>query len=241
MKATGKASGRAGTFFVALILALWLAAASFMVVLSPPATRLLAELTVDDTNSIHSHEYLVSIAEASRAFCVGDDKAPIPLGDDETVAYTPRVISHLLDVRAVFQAVIVFFLIITVVVVMVLILYLRGGARRDILRIAELRKERRHRLGLQLILGACIPLALSVLIVGIGFLNFDALFIWIHSLFFTWDSYYFAEDSLLIQALPMNFWIGCGILWAVSLVVLCAISTVIGAGLRRRYGNSKPR
>ena len=71
-------------------------------------------------------------------------------------------------------------------------------------------------------------MALSVVLVLVGLLAFDALFAWIHSIFFAEGSWQFSYDALLIRALPEAFWMGCAATWAVSLVILCAISTTTG-------------
>jgi integral membrane protein (TIGR01906 family) len=63
---------------------------------------------------------------------------------------------------------------------------------------------------------------------------FDALFTWLHGLFFTSGTWVFPASSLLIQIFPENFWIGMGAVW-LSVSILCAIvSLVIGLLIRKK-------
>ena len=256
------------SFITGLVLALWLIAVSFMVVLSAPVTHVLADMTVDTSGSIHSHEYLVSIAEAARAFSLGDDAAPIPQGTDDRIAFTPDVIGHLLDVRGVFIAAIVFFWVITTATIVVLVLNVLVMRSSKLVKHAanyttaanavndtvscktaenpldvsgiKLYVKVRRRLGFALIAAGCFPLSLCIVFALIGLLAFDALFAWMHGIFFTEGSWQFSYDSLLIRALPQDFWMGCAAVWAVTLVILCLLSIGIGILIRRSYRKSMP-
>ena len=260
------------SFITGPLVAFWLVAASFMVTLSAPVTHLLADATVDASGTAHSHEYLVSIADATRAFALGDDGASIPQGSDERFAFTPEVIGHLLDVRAVFIAAVVFFWALTFVLIVVLaltLLFARRAKKSFASAAASLissppplvnptaseplvaspfvasAAQIRRSFGLALIVAGCVPLALGIVFTLIGVLAFDALFTWMHGLFFAEGTWQFSWDSLLILALPPGFWMGCAAVWAVSLAFFCLLGIVAGMVIRRRatirYGRPRPR
>jgi integral membrane protein (TIGR01906 family) len=203
----------------ALLFAVWLPLAALMVVLSPPATHLLAEQFVDTDNSELSHDYLVFIADETRAFALGDDSAELPLGTDQRREFPPDVIGHLLDVRAVFLTCIGIFVVISILV-LVLILILAISRRL-------------RRLSRPVALASVVPLAAAVLLAVLGALNFDVLFTLVHQVFFAQGSWLFAYDSLLICALPQPFWIGCAALWAIALALLSLLGIFASRLLRR--------
>ena len=206
---------------LSVLVAVWLAAASFMVVLNPVVTHQLAEATVDTAHSTLSHDYLVATADKARAFALGDDHAGLPRGADDRVAFTPDAISHLLSVRAVFSAVIVIFEIASALVL--------------IIGIPLLTAHRLRLLGSALIAGAAGLMAITAACaIAAWATSFDALFEAMHHLFFVKGTWAFAEDSLLICALPEHFWSGCALVWAAALILLCALATVAGVLLRRR-------
>ena len=204
----------------AVLLALALVGVSFMVVLTPAVTHNLAETHVSTEASGLSREYLVQIADATRAFALGDDAAELPLGSDERLAFTPEVISHLLDVRAVFIAIEVATILLVLLVAALLTMTQQKWGTRALAR--------------TLINGGAIPLILALVLIMAGVTDFDALFTAMHGLFFAEGSWTFSYDSLLISALPLPFWMGCAVVLAVTLVILCVSSIVIGLILRRR-------
>jgi integral membrane protein (TIGR01906 family) len=205
------------------LVSLWLLLASFMVVLSPPVTHLLAEQTVDMRNSQLSSDYLVRIADDTRAYCAGL-AVELPLGSDERLAFTPAVMAHLDDVRTVFVACQWAAALLT----LALAGYLLAIRRR------ALSPAGKKLLSQVLALGALIPLVLVALLAVIGFLSFDLLFSSLHRVLFAEGSWLFASDSLLIRALPEPFWLGCAIVWALSLLLLGAITLLLALRLRRR-------
>jgi integral membrane protein (TIGR01906 family) len=189
-----------------------------MVVLSPPVTHILASINVDTANSQLDHDTLVATADAVRDFSLGNDNAPLPKGTNERVAITPDAISHLLDVRAVFIGMEIAAAI-TTVLFLLLLVYL-------------LKKRGRQALAKPLIIAGIAPLALTLVLAILATVNFYALFAAMHSLFFADGTWTFAYNSLLICALPTNFWIGCAAIWAVTLVLFCAVSVVVGIRCR---------
>lgn len=62
--------------------------------------------------------------------------------------------------------------------------------------------------------------------------NFDGFFRTFHQLFFAQGNWEFPYDSLLICALPTEFWMGMGIVWLVVALVLAVLSIVIGRRLQ---------
>jgi integral membrane protein (TIGR01906 family) len=206
-------------FVLTVLTVLWLVAASFMVVLTPPVTHQLAEATVDTADSTQGHDYLVQMADATRAYCVGGSAASLPQGPDDRTQYTPSVMQHLSDVRGVFIGAQVFAAVVTVLLAVALIVRARKSGRRSLGRALEV--------------GGVVAVVLVAMLFAAGAANFDALFTMVHEIFFKAGSWLFNADSLLICALPQPFWMGCGIVWAVALAVLCAASVIVGHLLLR--------
>jgi integral membrane protein (TIGR01906 family) len=194
----------------AALVALWLLLASFMVVLLPPVTHVLAENTVDTRHSQLSRDYLVRIADDTRAYCVGLP-VELPTGEDERVAFTPTVMTHLSDVRAVFVACQWAALAVTLAL---------GGY-------LYATRRRRRRRAQALFAGAAVVFVVVVCLGAVGLLSFNALFTAVHRVFFAEGTWLFAPDSLLICALPEPFWMGCALVWASSLLLLCAIVSMV--------------
>ncbi|MDR3052459.1 MAG: DUF1461 domain-containing protein [Coriobacteriales bacterium] len=211
---------RAFSVLASIVLALWLVGASFMVVLSPPVTHGLASVFVDTQNSVKSHDYLVRIADDARSFAAGDDSVELPLGTDERVAFTPEVIEHLLDVRVVFLAAQLLTALLTVALVVLFVVAVRRWGAVSLKSVLRT--------------GGIIPWALAVVLVVVGMLSFEALFTAMHQLLFAAGTWTFSYDSLLICALPFDFWVGCAVVWAVALIVLCAVSVITSIVLKRR-------
>jgi integral membrane protein (TIGR01906 family) len=200
--------------------ALWLVAASFMWVLSPNVTHTMAGRTVNTQLSGLDRDYLVHIADETLAFSLGDENADLPIGTDDRVAFTPEILSHLRDVRVVFQGAIVFAVVMTVAVIALMVVNGRKGGRRPI--------------GRALVGGSLGAVATVTLLAVIGIMNFNALFAAMHKLFFADGTWTFANDSLLICALPQPFWMMCALTWAVALVILCVAALIVGLVLRRK-------
>ncbi|MDR2492931.1 MAG: DUF1461 domain-containing protein [Coriobacteriales bacterium] len=204
---------------IVAVAACWLVAASFMVVLSPQATRLMASATVAPGHVLYSREELIEAAEATRAFVTGDREVVLVASADERAGFTAEAISHLLDVRKVFSGAVVFFGA-TGVLLLTLCVY---GALLD----------RRKEIGGALVVGSLVPLALGGAVLVVGVLWFEQLFSALHGVFFAAGTWQFSYDSLLISALPQGFWMGCGLLWAVSLALFCAAGVILGLIIRR--------
>jgi integral membrane protein (TIGR01906 family) len=210
--------------FLAVLTVIWLFGASFRVLLFAPVTSFLAENTVNDGLSSFDHSQLVEVAEAGRAFVVGERGAELPEGDDARVSFTPDVASHMRDVRYVLQGVQIAVLVVTILLAVVLIF---PGRRRG-----------RAAMGNGLFLGGVAAIVVALLFALIGGINFDALFTAMHRVFFAEGSWTFAEDSLLICAYPLAFWVGMGIIWAIVLVFLSAFIAAVGFLLGRISGGT---
>jgi integral membrane protein (TIGR01906 family) len=205
------------SFFATAVTLAWLPLLALMVTLSAPVTNFLAELFVDTTNSELSHDYLVYIANETRAYTLGDDNANLPIFSgvglpDSSREYTNDVIAHLLDVRVVFQACINAFIIASIIL---LVCTITLALKHKYVYIARSLSQ-----------GATAVVALTVLIVILGVLNFNALFNAMHQVFFADGSWLFSYDSLLICALPEPFWIGCAIVLASTLLLFCTLAFV---------------
>jgi uncharacterized membrane protein len=88
-------------------------------------------------------------------------------------------------------------------------------------------------MGAGLFFGGVAAVVVALLVSVVGTISFDALFTGMHGLFFAEGTWTFAEDSLLICAYPLPFWIGMGITWAVTLVFLSAFVGAVGFLVRR--------
>ena len=201
--------------------------ASFRVVLLPPITTVLAQNTVNSPLSELSHSELVEVAQMGRAYVAGDRGAVLPEGSDEKVAFTPDVVSHMEDVRSVIFGA----LIVTLACVVLLIVCLVYAGR----------KAGKRTISFGLFFGGITAVVLALALSLIGYFNFDGLFTAMHTLLFANGTWTFAEDSLLICAYPLSFWVGMALVWAVALVLLSTIVSIIGFALRRekRYRSKR--
>jgi integral membrane protein (TIGR01906 family) len=215
-----KGKGRHPLLVVLLVIlvAPWLIGASFQVVLLGPVTSLLAERTVNDRLSTLDHTRLVEVAEAGRAFVVGERDAALPEGSDYRIAFPPDVVGHMEDVRSVIRGAQIATLILTLLLVIALVVAGRRAGRSTV--------------GTGLFVGGIAAFVVVLLLALIGAFSFDALFTTMHRLFFTEGTWTFSEDSLLICAYPLPFWIGMGIVWAVALAFLSAFSAAVGFFLK---------
>ena len=64
--------------------------------------------------------------------------------------------------------------------------------------------------------------------------DFNGFFTLFHKLFFSQGNWQFPYDSLLICALPTEFWMGMGVVWLVVAIVVSVLSMFIGRRLSRR-------
>jgi integral membrane protein (TIGR01906 family) len=210
-----------------ILVAPWLIGASFQVVLLGPVTSLLAERTVNDRLSTLDHARLVEVAEAGRAFVAGERSAALPEGREYRVAFPPDVVGHMEDVRSVIRGAQTAILILTLLLVIALAVVGRRAGHGAV--------------GAGLFVGGIAAFVVVLLLALIGVFSFDALFTNMHRLFFTEGTWTFSEDSLLICAYPLPFWIGMGIVWAVALAFLSAFSAAVGFFLNHPSKKSRDR
>jgi integral membrane protein (TIGR01906 family) len=202
-------------------MAVWLVGLSFMVVLLPPVTHFLADSTVTDEPGDVSHEALVALAGDGLAYVTFGGGEPLPVGDDERLAFTPEIISHLDDVRLVLRTVLVLTTVLTLVLVaMFLILRRRGMGSREAAPV--------------LIAAGVAPLTCVFVLGLVGVVSFDTLFTAVHQLLFADGTWTFSYDSLLIRTYPLAFWMGMGIVWAVTIIFVSVLALTIGLNLRAR-------
>ncbi len=97
--------------------------------------------------------------------------------------------------------------------------------------------------GQALIASGCLCLSAFALLGIWALVSFDALFAWLHGLFFADETWTFPADSLLIQMYPEGFWVGMGMWWLGASCVVAVASIVIGATIvwRGRMQDEKPR
>ena len=85
-----------------------------------------------------------------------------------------------------------------------------------------------------MLLGAGI--IVLVAFVGLGAwaaISFDSFFTTFHSLFFSQGNWTFPYDSLLICALPTEFWMGMGVVWLAVSFAVSILSIIIGRRLKK--------
>ena len=64
-------------------------------------------------------------------------------------------------------------------------------------------------------------------------IDFNRFFTLFHGVFFSQGNWTFPYDSLLICALPTEFWVGMGVVWLVVTALISILSIAIGARLRK--------
>ncbi|MGN0301333.1 MAG: DUF1461 domain-containing protein [Anaerotardibacter sp.] len=138
----------------------------------------------------------------------------------ETQRYllTPDAISHLKDCTPVFQTVAISTGVVGAFGIAGLIaLFLLQGRKTagQTLQVASL-----------ITIGIIVGLALWAL------LDFDSLFTFMHSCFFTEGTWLFDARSLLIQLFPENFWAAMAFLWGISSIIISLIAYLLGKVLK---------
>ncbi|MCD8316622.1 MAG: DUF1461 domain-containing protein, partial [Eggerthellaceae bacterium] len=89
-------------------------------------------------------------------------------------------------------------------------------------------------LGLSLLLGPIVLIAVVVVLGIWGAIDFQGLFRIFHQVFFPQGNWAFSSESLLITMYPTNFWIGMGATWIGTTAILSILSIVFGIILRRK-------
>ncbi|MDD6651428.1 MAG: DUF1461 domain-containing protein [Eggerthellales bacterium] len=84
-----------------------------------------------------------------------------------------------------------------------------------------------------LIWGPVAMLAILALFLVWALADFDALFAWMHSLFFADGTWTFSVKSLLICMYPEPFWMGMGVTWLLTTCIASVISLGVGIRMKR--------
>ena len=140
-------------------------------------------------------------------------------GASELYCYSPQTVSHLDDCYNVAHTGIIVLIICGIAAVTGLILCGVLGRKRLV--------------GNVVMSSGIVVLAAFV---GLGvwaFIDFNGLFTMFHQVFFAQGNWTFPYDSLLICALPTEFWIGMGAIWLLVAVLISILSIAIGARLRK--------
>ncbi len=201
----------------AVLVAASILTVTFCLLLTPVPTSVFSGWFADDASSTASHDELVRVAVETLAYVNGDDDADLPLGYDDTVSYTPEIMSHLDDVKRLFDGVKIGCAACLATLVAAL-LALRWRCRRP---------------GSPIPFGpmasfvmscgvAILVIALIVLMLA-AVIDFGSLFDFLHSLFFEGGTWTFPADSLLICALPESLWMAMGALWAAFVIASCVV------------------
>ena len=214
--------------FATMALFLSILLLTFQVLLAPPLTRAFADRCVNDAASPATHEQLVDAACATLAYCTGDPDANIPYGTDESTSYTPEVMGHLDDVTGFFSGMRLAGLLSAIALAALLLLLWwsckRHGARGLMKRL----------LARIMLIAPCCVLGVIVVAGLAAVIDFNALFNLLHSFFFSSGSWLFPYDSLLICALPEEFWMSMGLFWLGEIVLVCIALIVVSIVLRVR-------
>ena len=84
-----------------------------------------------------------------------------------------------------------------------------------------------------LIWGPVAMLAILALFLVWALADFEALFAWMHSLFFADGTWTFSVKSLLICMYPEPFWMGMGVTWLLTTCIASVISLGVGIRMKR--------
>ena len=92
----------------------------------------------------------------------------------------------------------------------------------------------RKRLVGKVVMAAGIAVIVAFVALGVwAFIDFNGLFTMFHQLFFSQGNWTFPYDSLMICALPTEFWVGMGAIWLVVAVLVSILSIAIGARIKK--------
>ena len=141
-------------------------------------------------------------------------------GASEMYCYSDETISHLDDCYRIAQAARVALAIAAIVLLASLITCGVIGGKRTV--------------GIVLFAGGIAVLMVFAALGVFAAIDFTRFFALFHQLFFSQGTWQFPYDSLLICSLPTAFWIGMGITWLATSVLLSILSIAIGRKLKGR-------
>jgi len=140
---------------------------------------------------------------------------------DGTAAFNVREISHMDDVKLVYDRLTAAALIAFVVAALAVWLLLRKGYTATVWGAVSD--------------GSLVTLCL---LVGLGvwmLLGFEVFFTAFHGIFFTGDTWLFAYSDTLIRLFPLQFWSDAGLLIAASVGCIAFVLALLGRALQKRY------
>lgn len=232
-------------FFATLCFMVMILAAGFGVCVIPKTTELLAQHTDAQVNSPFTSEEIVRCAVATEDYTMFSNdyskvmavvqainvEAGTPYANlsVEELAKAPvqytldaDAISHLDDCFEVVNAARAIVIAIAVIGVVLAIILLTKG------------RDGRRSLG-NALHWASVVLLLAIIAAGIyAVVDFNAFFAAFHSLFFADGTWTFPGDSLLITMYPEQFWVGMGIIWLVTSIIVGILFFAIGSAIHPR-------
>jgi integral membrane protein (TIGR01906 family) len=135
---------------------------------------------------------------------------------DGTPLYNERELSHMLDVKILFQKMVnAWYILLAVLILYMLIAWRKGSLGRFWSTISR---------------GGWITIGIIVAILISVFTNFDALFTGFHRIFFQGDTWLFNYSDHLIRLFPLPFWQDAFILLG---VITMAAGIIFGLGGRK--------
>lgn len=214
-------------FGTVLLLVVTIMASGFAAVSVPDApTKVLASAFSNDKDSPYDKSTLVKYAVAAKRYTFDDNKLEnieymtTRNAVDEQRYLTPEALKHLDDcyrVASIAKPVLIVILIITIL-----------GAAHVAVRIS------RRALGVVLMLGGICTIASFIAIGAWAVVDWNSLFATFHSFFFAAGTWTFPYDSLLICMYPEAFWVGMGVIWLATAVIVSILVMFAGFLLARK-------
>ena len=206
---------------------------------TPLPTRVLSQAYATDSISPYTHDELVKAAVAIYDYSFANhDADALNATMDELVAAAQddgrapgnaqgeeyrldsAAISHLDDCYALASAV-------KVPLIAIAVLAIAAAAHVGV-------RAGRKNLGRVLTCAGGLTIAAFLAFGAAALIDFDAFFALFHGMFFTQGTWTFWYRSLLICSLPEGFWMGMGILWFATSLLLSILSCCVGAHLTKK-------
>ena len=206
---------------------------------TPLPTRVLSQAYATDSISPYTHDELVKAAIAIYDYSFAShDADALNATMDELVAAAQAdgrapgnaqgeeyrldsaAISHLDDCYALASAV-------KVPLIAIAVLAIAAAAHVGV-------RAGRKNLGRVLACAGGLTIAAFAAFGAAALIDFDAFFALFHGMFFTQGTWTFWYRSLLICSLPEGFWMGMGILWFATSLLLSILSCCVGAHLTKK-------
>ena len=230
---------------VVCLVVTFLAAGFAMCAATPLPTRALSQAYATDGISPYTHDELVKAAVAIYVYSFAnhnadalnstmnelvtaaqaDGRAPSNAQGEE-YRLDSAAISHLDDCYALASAA-------RVPLIAIGVLAIAAAAHVGV-------RTGRKNLGRVLACAGGLTIAAFLAFGAAALVDFDAFFALFHGLLFTQGTWTFWYRSLLICSLPEGFWMGMGILWFATSLLLSILSCCVGAHLIRKRG-ARPR